>query len=924
MRSIHNFYCCCLCSAMMYAQQEKQIKGVVKDFITNEPLTVFKIEIPNTNQKYLFKDSQGSYSLKISKEVKQVIFTAEGYQNLWTSVEELDSKLVFLKPLDEVHDEFSLLNLTDDQLEDESGEVTNITGIFSASDDIYLNTVGFEFQGVFYSARGLGSDQRAFLLNGVQQNRLYDDRPAWNNWGGVDGIYRSQEVTEPLGASEKTFGRALGVTSLTTRPSKYRTGTRVAYARSDRSYQNKASISHVGSLPNQWHYMVSTSRRWGNEGYRSGTLYDANSLMLSVEKFLNTHNSLTTSFLYTPNRRGVAGAYTDEVFRLKGNSYNGNWGFQNGNKRNARVRTVEEPLLLFTHTYENENKTRWENSLLLQNGSIGYSRIDYNGGTNPDAAYYQKLPSYWLSKNTVDYENVYRYEQAFIEDGQLNWDFLYQANAEMKAINQNAAYVLYDDKREERRIQFNSNITQKIKENWDFNVSIDYRNIKSENFAEVLDLLGGSGYLDVASFTLAQSDLNNPNRVVKEGERFKYNYNIYSSSISGFAQTSWKGKRIEGSTALGTSYTKHQREGLYNYENYADAEGKSKKIDLFAHQAKANVLLKISGRNLIDFKTAYIQKSPSVRQVFPNARVSNTTLSNLKTENLFSNALSYIHRGLNAKIKLTGYYNLQRNVTETGFYFAEGFGTDGDDDPNRDDLLDENSLFVQEVLNNIQKKYVGLELGTSYDINSSIKLTGVVGVGDYTYDNNPNLLLYTEDDASAQNLGFVKGAKDLGTANIQGKKLSVGPQQAFSIMLAYNDPNYWRIRVSVNHFRNNYVDIAPIRYISNFTNEINGSPIANVNEDLLDLFRQQEQLNNFTLINLSGGKSWRLNTGYLSVYWNVQNILDIDYRTGGFSNSRAANYSEQLNEYNRELPLFGSRYFVGNGRTFFTGLYYSF
>lgn len=187
-----------------------------------------------------------------------------------------------------------------------------------------------------------------------------------------------------------------------------------------------------------------------------------------------------------------------------------------------------------------------------------------------------------------------------------------------------------------------------------------------------------------------------------------------------------------------------------------------------------------------------------------------------------------------------------------------------------------------------------------------------------------NLLLYTEDDASAQNLGFVNGAKDLGVANIQDKKLSVGPQQAFSIMLAYNDPSYWRIRVSVNHFRNNYVDIAPIRYTSNFTNEINGSPIANVNEDLLDLFRQQERLNNFTLINLSGGKSWRLNTGYLSVYWSVQNVLDVNYRTGGFASGRAANYSEQLNEYNRELPLFGSRYFVGNGRTFFTGLYYSF
>ncbi|ANW94920.1 hypothetical protein AXE80_00810 [Wenyingzhuangia fucanilytica] len=908
----------------MFCQEQSLFKGVVKDFKTNKPLSVFEVEIANTNKQYLFTDPLGRYDLLLPTNVNELVFKSKGYQNLRTTVKKIKSAIIYLKPIEDDHEEFSLLNLTEDQLEDESGEVTNITGIFSASDDVYLNTVGFEFQGVFYSARGLGLNQRAFLLNGVHQNRLYDDRPAWNNWGGVEGIYRTQVVTEPLGASEKTFGGALGVTSLTTRASEYRKGSRVVYARSDRTYQNKVALSHVGSMPNQWYYVVSASRRWGNQGYRTGTFYEANSLMLSVEKYINTKNSFTASFLYTPNRRGMAGAYTHEVYSLKGNSYNGNWGFQHGNKRNARIRTIEEPILLFTHTFKNKDKTRWENSLMLQKGSIGYSRLDYNGGTNPDAAYYQKMPSYWLSRNTVDYENVYRYQQAFFNDGQLDWNSLYQANAEMKAINQNAAYVLYDDKRAESRIQLNSNITQKIKQNGQFNASVEYRTTRSENYAEVLDLLGGIGYLDVASFTLAQSDLNHPNRVVKEGDRFKYNYNINSSSILGFAQVGWKEKKFEWSGALGAFYVHHQREGLYDYENNAEAQGKNKKVSLWAYQAKGELLYKLSGRQLFNFKTAYIQKTPSVKQIFPNARVSNAVLRNLATENLFSNALSYIHRGLNYNLKLTGYYNLQTNVTETGFYFAEGFGTAADDNPNAGDLQNENGLFVQEVLNNINKKYMGLELGTSYNISSSLKLTGVVGLGDYMYSNNPNLLLYTEDVSSAQNLGFVYGVKNLGTTHIKNKKLSVGPQQAFSIMLAYNDPDYWRIRLSVNHFRNSYADIAPIRYTSNFTNEVNGTPIANMNQQLVTLFREQEQLKNFTFINLSGGKSWRLNTGYLSLYWNVQNLLNIQYNTGGFASSRAANYSEQLKEYNRELPLFGNRYFVGNGRTFFTGLYYSF
>ncbi|WP_010135167.1 TonB-dependent receptor [Ochrovirga pacifica] len=818
---------------------------------------------------------------------------------------------------------FHTINLTDDDLNDENGEVANIAGIFSVSDDIYLNTVGFEYQGVFYRARGLGAEQVTFLLNGVNQNRLYDDRPAWNNWGGVDGIYRNQDATEPLGAASKTFGGALGVNALTTRASLFRKGTRVSYARSNRSYQNKASVSHVGSLDNSWHYVVSASRRWGDEGYRTGTFYEANSVMVSAEKYLDDKHSFTGSFLYTPNRRGAAGVYTQEVFDLKSNKYNGNWGYQNGKKRNARVRDIEEPLFLLTHTYQNGEKTYWQNSLMFQKGQIGYSRIDYNGGLNPDPTYYQNLPSYWLSRNTVDYENVYRYEQQFIKDGQLDWDFLYRANAEMVASGNPNAYVLYSDQREETRWQLNSNFSRKINERWQLNASLDYRKTRSENYAKVLDLLGGTGYLDVASFTGAQSDVNYPDRIVTQGDRFKYNYVVESSNIQGFVQATYTSKKWELVSALGASSTQHQREGLYKYENYADAEGKSKPIELFALQGKVNTLYKLSGRNLLSFKSAYLQKSPSVKLVFPNARVSNRVLNNLDTENLWSNALSYIRRGLNHSIKLTAYYNIQSNVTETGFYYAEGFGTDAQDQPN-DELLDENSLFVQEVLNGIQKKFYGVEFAASYDVSSSTRVKAVVGYGDYTYNNNPNLLLFAENDAVAKSLGFVSGEKDLGAAYIQGKKLSVGPQQAYSCILEYNDSKYWRIKVSWNHFRNSFVDIAPIRYTNNFTQEINGITIANLDRNLVGRFRTQEQLKNFTLINLSGGKSWKLKENYLSVFWTVQNVLGTNYKTGGFASSRAANYSEQYQEYQREQALFGNRYFVGNGRTFFTGLYFSF
>ena len=72
------------------------------------------------------------------------------------------------------------------------------------------------------------------------------------------------------------------------------------------------------------------------------------------------------------------------------------------------------------------------------------------------------------------------------------------------------------------------------------------------------DLLGGTGFLDVDFFAededgdanttlgdVAQSDLRNRNRIVREGDRYKYNYKISSNSISGFAQTQFNYNKID-------------------------------------------------------------------------------------------------------------------------------------------------------------------------------------------------------------------------------------------------------------------------------------------------------------------------------------------------------------------------------------------
>ena len=58
--------------------------------------------------------------------------------------------------------------------------------------------------------------------------------------------------------------------------------------------------------------------------------------------------------------------------------------------------------------------------------------------------------------------------------------------------------------------------------------------LQSNNYQYLEDLLGGLYYDDIDNFQTgdaAQSDLNNPDRKVVEGDKFGYNYNLYLDTI---------------------------------------------------------------------------------------------------------------------------------------------------------------------------------------------------------------------------------------------------------------------------------------------------------------------------------------------------------------------------------------------------------
>ena len=939
-----------LCSGLVVFAQDTIIKGSILDGTTGEPIPEVSVTIEETLQTTK-TDAMGQFHFITIVPLGEQILKVEktGYVTKRYPIIVNVGKTVDISGMTLDYDQSDkkdlfIISISDDNLNsEEDGLTDNISGLLQSSKDVFLRAAAFDFSATFFRPRGLDNANGKILINGVEMNKQFNGRPQWGNWGGLNDVQRNQEFTMGSTANDYTFGDLAGTNNILMRASKYREGGRFSYASANRSYTDRVMASYnSGLLKGGWSYSVLASRRSGNEGFVDGTLYDSNSFFASVEKQINENHSINFTGIYAQNRRGRSTAITQEVFDLKGNNYNPFWGNQDGEIRNSRTRDIIEPIFMLNHYWDVNSKTKLNSNIAYQFGKIGNTRID-NGGTrlvtfngkssflggarNPDPSYYQNLPSYQLRFDNLspyNYQQAFLAEQEFRADGQLDWNALYEGNALLKAQGGNSVYAIQEDRNDDKQITINTIFDTELTNRIRLNASLSYRNLKSENFAELKDLLGGTGFLDVDFFAeetdpnatlgledIAQSDRNNPNRIVQEGDRYKYNYDINADVITGFAQAQFKYSKIDFYFGAHVSKTTYQRNGIYENGNFPGNKsfGKSEKLNFPNYGLKAGGTYKVTGRHLIDFNAAYLTKAPTIRNSFNNARQNNTIVSGLKSENIQSVDLSYIFRSPIITARLTGFYSGFNNGTDIGFYFTEDLASLG---------INTGDAFVQEITTNIERRNLGAEFGLEAQVTPTLKLKAAASGGQYIFNNNPNLYLTSDDFDGELRFGD-------GTTKLKDLHLASGPEIAYQIGFEYRDPDYWWIGTTANFFSNAYVDASGLRRSANFSTDFDGQPIVEFNTNVARNLLKQEQFDNYMLVNIIGGKSWRIENYYVGFFATINNMFNETYRTGGFEQSRLATYDRVLEDISRKTgEIFGSRYFYGYGTTYYLNFYIRF
>ncbi|PIB33019.1 TonB-dependent receptor [Gaetbulibacter sp. 5U11] len=922
-------------STFTLVAQQTTVKGSVKDAVTDEPIPDVTVSIQKTilTEKtdgfgqFTFKSEVplGEQILKIEKDG----FTTKFYPIIINEGKTLDIQDMTLDLAVTNEQDLFTITLSDDELNDDTSGSDNISGLLSASQDIFQRTAAFEFSSSFFRIKGLDSDNAKVLINGVEMNKQDTGRPQWSNWGGLNDVMRNQELSLGLTPSAYTFGGVLGSTNINTRASNYREGGRITYSSSNRSYTNRLMASYAsGLMEDGWAYTLMIGRRWGDEGFQDASLYDSNSFFVSVEKKINDKHSLNFTSIYAPNRRGKSSANTQEVYDLKGIKYNEFWGDFDGEQKNSRIKEVEEPILMLNHYWDITEKTSLNTNVAYQFGKVGNSRLDYAGGENPSPAYYQNLPSYFLEDD--DLAGAYEAEQEFLNDGQIDWNRILDANLTHNITGANAAYVLYEDRNDDKQLTLNTIFNTEINQNILFNAGVNYKKLDSENFAEIIDLLGSTtGALNVDSFSQNQFDLNNPDQVAFVGDKFRYNYNLFVNEISGFAQAQFKYNKVDFYLAGSVTKTDYQREGLYKNENQVYIEngierdnsfGKGDKIEFTGYGAKAGFTYKISGKHLLDFNGAYIAKAPSIRNTYTNSRESHDYVGvingvnnpdiNITEEKISSVDASYIFRSPIVKAKLTGFYTKIEDANEVGFFFTQGSTTG----------------FIQEVLSGVEKQHIGGEFGIEAQVTPTIKLKGAASVGQYTYNNNPNLYVTStsEDFIDVQGGDVVNTSGLVSTSNLKDYKVAGGPQTAYSVGFEYRDPDYWWFGATANFFDDAYIDVSPLSRSTEFYTDADGLPYNDYDPAIAKELLKQEKFDSYMVVNLVGGKSWKIGDKFIGFFASVGNLLDKEYKTGGFEQGRRADYRALRDDVNLEKRVFGPKYWYGRGANYFVNVYLRF
>ncbi|MCB0704176.1 MAG: TonB-dependent receptor [Saprospiraceae bacterium] len=907
------------------------VEGQVLDAETNQPIVGALV---STTIATAVTDAAGSFEMELAADVTKIdlVITADAYlpYSMEVTITNSDVKSLGVISLSadpnavsSGNQQIPTLVLSSEDLEDSDNRNEDISGILASSRDVFISTSSYTFGALRFRVRGYDSENTTILMNGIPMNELENGRPYWSTWGGLNDVTRNQETDFGLGAIEYTFGGIGGATNIDTRASNQRKQFSVSYAISNRTYRNRLMATYsTGLKPSGWAFSFSGSRRWAQEGYAPGTFYDAWSYFASVDKKFNDNHSLNFTAFGTPNKRGKDGAAVQELNDLAGtNYYNPYWGFQNGEKRNSRVGHSHQPVLMLRHDWNIGEKATLTNTVSYQFGSNGGTALDWYGARDPRPDYYRYLPSGTEPEFADEVANILANDEAA---RQIDWDYMYNVNYnsletvyDVDGISGNivtglrSKYIVEDRRYDSKELNWSSIYSNPIGDHLTLNAGLSYQVYEGDNYKLVDDLLGGEFYMDINRFVQRdfpddpakwQNDLNNPNRILYEGDRFGYDYASHIRKGNAWAQGVFNFRFLDVFLAGEVSQTTFWREGKVQNGLYPESSfGNSEKQEFLNYGVKGGVTYKINSRNFLYVNGGYLTRAPYFRNSYLSPRVRDEVVDGLTSTKIQSVEGGYILRGATIRARATAYWTVFQDASEVMSFFNDEELTITQIVNNVEESFGVTAGFVNYALTDIDSKHQGVELAFDWTVAAGLSLRGVAAVGRYQYTSRPTSVIINESDP-----GLFDPVKK--TVYQQNFFIPGTPQSAYSAGIRYEGKGYWSVNLNANYFDDIYIDFNPNRRTEEAVASL--SPESPQFASIID----QERGDAGFTADFFGTKSFRFNDIGLYLTVGVNNIFNNQtIKTGGYEQLR-------FDFANQDPTTYPARYYYYYGRNYFISL----
>ncbi len=782
------------------------------------------------------------------------------------------------------------------EIDDEGPASQSSSSLTNFNEDMFLSKTNFRFGHSYFSPRNYDQQYRGTYVNGAKVNDVETGVFRFSSlFGGLSDASRNQQGITAFEQNSLNYMDIGGGSDIDVRASHFAAGSKATLSLTNRNYIGRAMFTHATGIRNGWAFAATGNVRYGEEGNMAGTYMHAAALFLGAERIFNNHHALSLALVAAPTEQATSSWTTEEAYWLANSHYyNPYWGWQNGKKRSSRERKTLEPTAFLTWDWNINERSKLTTTNILRYARYGQTYINRtNNAADPRPDYYHYMPSSTfdvysgLAPNDwefYEWNNYVNYWKSDEHHRQIDWDKMYMINQNSVKEGGEAVYFVEESHSDQLAWNFATAFSHQFNQIHRLNLGVNLNHTLGMHFKTMNDLLGSNYHTDVDRFASsdyganspeAQNDLDNPNRQIRKGDKFGYNYNILVNKAQAWTNYSYSYDDISIVLGGNISGTTIERDGkMRSGRSPEHSKGSSGTAKFLSGGMKAQLGYTPNAHHRFYFSAGFEKRPPIANRAFLDAQIKNDFVPGLCNEDIAHGDVTYRFSFGNLHGQVGGFYTLFNNQVEQTQFF--------------DDIEQKYSYLT---MTGIKKNHYGVEFALQYNILSNFSVDFVGNVSDARYVNNANAIIIYDNAAEPANAWDSEHHMPLKVVT-EDMKVGCTPLTSLSLGAKYSIHN-WFLEARLNYYDRSYIYFSPYLRLTNVmpdvdqTFDTNGKPIWVIDEmrgavkhDALGNIvgyesKKQQKFDDAFMLDCSIGKFIRLHHGRtMSINLNLTNVTN--------------------------------------------------